>query len=75
MLKVISEAVAVYKAYMYYLDAKVMDDDYIMDKLNLSRATYYRRKKEAIIIFGIMLWNTMIEECVGQDYMVIGKAL
>jgi len=50
---------------MYYFDSKVMDDDYIMDKMNLARATYYRRKKEAITLFGIMLWNTMIEDCVG----------
>lgn len=49
---------------MYYLDKKVRDDDYIMDSLGMARSTYYRRKKEAITVFGIALWLTMTGECI-----------
>lgn len=52
---------------LYYFDKKVRDDDYIMDKLGISRSTYYRRKKEAITIFGLALWLTMIDECVTKN--------
>ena len=47
---------------MYYFDAKERDDEYIKDVMKMSRPTYYRRKREAITLFGMLLWNTMIEE-------------
>ena len=56
---------------MYYFDAKLRDDDYIMDKLSLARATYYRRKKEAITVFGIALWLTMTGECIVSEMEAI----
>lgn len=55
---------------MYYLDKNVHDDDYIMDSLGLARTTYYRRKKEAITVFGIALWLTMVSECIANVKVV-----
>lgn len=32
----------------------------IMDSLNLSRSTYYRRRKDAITTFGVSMWGYML---------------
>ena len=34
-----------------------MSDQEVLDELNLERSTYYRRKKEAILLCGILLWD------------------
>lgn len=34
-----------------------MSDQGVLDELNLERSTYYRRKKEAILLCGILLWD------------------
>ena len=48
----------------YYIREDKIDDVDIQVELDLSRAFYYRMKKSAIILFGIILWNTVIEECI-----------
>ena len=40
-----------------YFDEKNMSDQGVSDELNLERSTYYRRKKEAILLCGILLWD------------------
>jgi hypothetical protein len=32
----------------------------IMESLNLSRSTYYRRRKEAITVFGMSMWGYIL---------------
>ena len=38
-----------------------LPDDDIQIEVGMSRTSYYRKKKEAIILFGILLWNVMLE--------------
>ena len=40
-----------------YFDEKDMCDQEVMDELAMERSTYYRRKKEAILLCGILLWD------------------
>ncbi|MBQ9333914.1 MAG: DUF1492 domain-containing protein [Lachnospiraceae bacterium] len=42
-----------------YFDEKDMCDQEVMDELAMERSTYYRRKKEAILLCGILLWDEM----------------
>ena len=46
-----------------YLYLKEMPDEEIMIEVGMSRTSYYRKKKDAITLFGIILWNTMLERC------------
>lgn len=46
-----------------YLSPEVKNSEIIMDELNLSKSTYYRKKEQAVTLFGILLWTTMLEEC------------
>ena len=40
----------------YFADEKMTDQE-IMDELCMERSTYYRRKKEAVFLFGILMWD------------------
>lgn len=46
-----------------YLDSEAKSTEIIMDELNLSKSSYYRKKEQAVTLFGIILWTTMLEEC------------
>ncbi len=48
----------------YYFNEDKMDDVDIQVELNLGRTYYYRMKRAAITLFGILLWNIVEEECV-----------
>ena len=38
-----------------------LSDADIRLEVGMSKTTYYRKKKEAITLFGILLWNIMLE--------------
>ena len=46
-----------------YLYLRELPDEDIMAEIGMSRTSYYRKKKEAVTLFGIILWNTMLEKC------------
>ncbi len=46
-----------------FLYPKELLDEEIMIELGMSKTSYYRKKREAITLFGIILWNTMLERC------------
>ena len=48
----------------YYLGDKRRDDVDIQVEMDLQRTKYYELKKQAIILFGILLWNTVIDKCI-----------
>lgn len=48
----------------YYFIEDKMDDVDIQVELNIGRTFYYRMKKAAITLFGILLWNIVVEECI-----------
>ena len=48
----------------YYFIEDKMDDADIQVELNIGRTFYYRMKKAAITLFGILLWNIVVEECI-----------
>ena len=48
----------------YYINDKPMEDVDIQVELDMTRSYYYRMKKAVTAIFGIMLGNTVVEECV-----------
>ena len=50
----------------------------MLEVLNMERSTYYDRKKEAILLFGLSLWGTAIpklkdflEKCPGGRSIVL----
>lgn len=45
-----------------YLSLDKKSSEIIMDELNLSKSSYYRKKEQAVTLFGILLWTTMLEE-------------
>lgn len=40
-----------------YFSKERMTDQEILETLDLERSTFYRRKREAILFFGVMLWE------------------
>ena len=34
----------------------------ILSEIGMERSTFYRRKKEAIVVFGFSIWGTPFEE-------------
>ena len=54
-----------YRPIIYYnfLHPTELADDDIMLEIGLSRSSYYRKKKEATTLFGILLWAEMLERC------------
>lgn len=55
----------------YYFKEDKMDDVDIQVELNLGRTFYYRMKRAAITLFGILLWNIVVEECISETNIVI----
>ena len=50
----------------YYFKEDKLDDVDIQVELELSRVYYYRMKKAAITLFGVLLWNIVVEECIAE---------
>ena len=48
----------------YYLSGEKREDVDIQIEMDLTHSKYYRLKNQAILLFGIMLWHTILEECV-----------
>lgn len=46
----------------YYLNRFVYTESEILSELGMERSTFYRRKKEAIVVFGFSIWGTPFEE-------------
>ena len=46
----------------YYLTNSPLTEAEMMDEFGLERSTLYRRKKEAIKVFGLAIWGGSIEE-------------
>lgn len=40
-----------------YIDEEDMKDEQVVSELDMDRATFYRRKKEAILLCGILMWE------------------
>lgn len=47
---------------MYYLSKLQYSEMEMMDQLRLERSSYYRRKKEAVTVFGLALWGGSIDD-------------
>ena len=45
-----------------YFDEKDMTDQDVMDELAMERSTYYRRKREAILLCGVLMWDEVREK-------------
>lgn len=50
----------------YYTSDSPMDDVDIQVELDMTRSYYYRMKKAATALFGILLWNTVIDKCIND---------
>lgn len=46
---------------LYYLGRFQYSETEMMEELNLERSSYYRRKKEAMIVFGLAIWGGTLE--------------
>lgn len=46
--------------YKFYLSKFKYSEADMLEALNLERSTYYDRKKEAILVFGLALWGTVL---------------
>lgn len=51
----------------YYMAENPFDDVDVQVELEITRSYYYRMKKAAITLFGILLWNTMVDECIEKS--------
>lgn len=51
----------------YYLSEDPLEDVDIQVELDITRSYYYRMKKAAITLFGILLWNTMLDEVIEKS--------
>lgn len=51
--------------YTYFSDKKSSETD-LLDKLQLSRSTYFRLRKKAISLFGVILWGYVLPEFMKQ---------
>ena len=56
---------------MYYLGKFPYTEAEMMEELNLERSSYYRRKKEAVIVFGLAIWGGSIDDL--RQIMLGGK--
>ncbi|MBO4800153.1 MAG: hypothetical protein J5489_05855, partial [Lachnospiraceae bacterium] len=48
-----------------FLNLKELSDEEVIENTGMSRMSFYRRKKEALILFGVCLWNIMMERVCG----------
>ena len=46
----------------YYLSSFPLSEAEMLDQFSLERSTFYRKKKEAIMVFGLAIWGGSIEE-------------
>ena len=46
-----------------YLNEEDKKDLAVAEELQLDRSTYYRRKKEAVLLCGILMWEEAREKC------------
>jgi len=46
----------------YYLSSFPLTESEMMAQFSLERSSFYRRKKEAVIVFGLAMWGGSIEE-------------
>ncbi len=44
-----------------FLNLEELSDEEVIEKTGMSRMSFYRRKKEALPLFGICLWSIMME--------------
>lgn len=44
-----------------FLNLEELSDEEVIEKTGMSRMSFYRRKKEALPLFGICLWTIMME--------------
>lgn len=44
-----------------FLNLKELSDEEVIENTGMSRMSFYRRKKEALTLFGICLWTIMME--------------
>ena len=51
----------------YYLSENKREDIDIQDEMEVSYSKYYRLKKNAILLFGILLWLTVLDECIDNS--------
>jgi len=45
-----------------YFSKEKSDEHELLDKLQLSRSTYFRQRKKAISLFGVILWGYVLPE-------------
>ena len=62
------------KMYKFYLSKFKYSEADMLEALNLERSTYYDRKKEAILVFGLALWGTVLPKLSMMLRQVTGKA-
>lgn len=48
-----------------FLNLEELSDEEVIEKTGMSRMSFYRRKKEALPLFGICLWTIMMERVCG----------
>ncbi len=48
-----------------FLNLKELSDEEVIENTGMSRMSFYRRKKEALMLFGVCLWNIMMERVCG----------
>lgn len=60
----VAKATYTYILTEYYLSGEKREDVDIQIEMDLTHSKYYRLKNQAILLFGIMLWHTVLEECV-----------
>ena len=48
-----------------FLNLKELSDEEVIENTGMSRMSFYRRKKEALPLFGICLWTIMMERVCG----------
>lgn len=59
--------------YKFYLSKFKYSEADMLEALNLERSTYYDRKKEAILVFGLALWGTVLPKLSMMLRQVAGK--
>jgi len=50
----------------YFSDKKYEEQD-LLDMLELSRSTYFRQRKKAISLFGVILWGYVLPEFISNN--------
>lgn len=52
--------------YNYYISDNKKSDQVCMNKVCLERTVYYQRKKEAIVLMGVILWSYSIPTAINE---------